>query len=386
MRTYNKMLQAIALAGLLSIAAPGSQAEEAGGISFRGSGFLTLAAGGVLNNGPAQSASGYNCPCFISDYGEAGVYEKGGLRWRPDSKLGLQGTAAFNERYSLTAQAVARGIGSRIDLEWLYGDIKLNSNLTLQAGRKRLPLFYYSESQDVGLSHPWVYLPPQIYGWEIVNYNGANLLYKDQWGDWSSAMNFFTGSESSKDSNYWKLYNGKFSKTESRWSAIAGAYFSLSNDWLEGRLLYIQSKIQNTALAPALIVGPQTRQKIYGVSFNVDYAQWVVRSEFLYINRRESYGGDHSQLFGIGYRIGKWLPMATYSNYRQSVTLDQTQAEAHSTESLLLRYELTISSDIKLQFDHWQNHAQPQFFSATPNTVNAVEKANLLTASYDMVF
>ena len=32
------------------------------------------------------------------------------------------------------------------------------------------------------MAYPWVHLPGQVYGWEIVNYNGANLLYRDQWG------------------------------------------------------------------------------------------------------------------------------------------------------------------------------------------------------------
>lgn len=383
---FNRLSQTFALAGLLGVLAPPGQAVEVGGIDFKGSGFLTLAAGTVLNSGAAQSASGYNCPCFISDYAQAGVYEKGGLQWRPDSKLGLQGTAAFDERYSLTGQIVVRGAdGGQVDLEWLYGDIKLNNKLTLQAGRKRLPLFYFSESQDVGLSYPWIHLPPQLYGWEIVNYNGANLLYRDQWDNWSSGMNFFTGSETVKDSGYWKMYNGRNSRTDTHWSNIAGAYFSLNNDWLETRLLYIQSDIQNTT-PPILVFGNDTRQKIYGVSFNADYAQWVARSEFLYINRKESYGGDHTQLYGLGYRIGKLLPMITYTNYRQSFTADQTKSEAHSTTSLLLRYNLTTSSDIKLQYDHWQNHAQLPFFTATPNTANPIGSANLLSASYDRVF
>jgi hypothetical protein len=383
---YKKILKALALAGLLSVIALPGWAEESDWVRFKGSGFLTLAAGTVLNRGAAQNASGYNCPCFISDYGEAGVYEKGSLNWRPDSKLGLQGTAAFGERYALTTQVVGRAVDGGLDLEWLYGDIKLNNNLTLQAGRKRLPLFYYSESQDVGLSRPWIYLPPQMYGWEIINYNGANLLYKDQWGNWSSGMNLFSGSESAKNSPYWQMYNGKNSQTNSHWSNIVGATFSLGNDWLESRLLYLQSSIQNTYITPTPGIDPKTRQRIYGLSLNADYAHWVVRSEFLYINRKESYGSDHSQLYGIGYRIGKWLPMVTHANYRQSYDANQTQAEANDTTSLLLRYDLTTSSDIKLQFDRWQNHAQPQFFTATPNTVDPIGKTNLLAASYDMVF
>ena len=384
---FSRLVQTLILAGLQNVIAPPVQAVEVGAIDFQGSGFLTLAAGTVLNSGDAQSASGYNCPCFISGYADASVYEKGGVKWRPDSKLGLQGSATFNERYSLTSQVVMRGAsGGNVELQWLYGSIRFNDKLTLQGGRKRLPLFYYSEMQDVGISYPWVHLPPQLYGWEAVNYNGANLYYEDQWGDWSSGLNFFTGSETVKDNGYWKMYNGKNTRTDSHWSEIAGTYLSLNNGWFETRMLYIQSNIQNTT-PPALEFGNQTRQKIYGISFNADYEQWVARTEFLYINRKESYGGDHTQLYGLGYHFGKWLPMVTYSNYRQTFSADQTQAEAHSTTSLLLRYSLTPSSDIKLQYDHWQNHAQTPFFtSAYPNTDVPIGSANLLSASYDIVF
>lgn len=383
---FNKLSKTLTLAGLLSVIAPPGQAVEVGGIDFKGSGFLTLAAGAVLNSGDAQSASGYNCPCFISSLADASVYEKGGVKWMPDSKLGLQGTATFNERYSLTSQIVARGAdGGNVDMEWLYGSIRFNDKLTLQIGRKRLPLFYYSELQDVGQSYPWVHLSQQLYGWEIVNYNGANLYYEDQWGNWSSGINFFTGSETVKDNGFWKLYNGKNNRTDSRWSNIAGTYISLNNDWFEGRLLYIQSKMQDTT-PPDLTLSDPTRQKIYGISFNADYAQWIARSEFLYINRKESYGGDHAQLYGLGYRFGKFLPMVTYTNYRQSVLLDQTEAEAHSTTSLVLRYNLSPSSAIKLQYDHWQSHAQPNFIIANPDTASPSGTVKLLSASYDVVF
>lgn len=384
---FKKWSRTLTLAGLLSVIVPPGLAAEVGGIDFKGSGFLTLAAGTILNGSATQNASGYNCPCFISDYAQAGIYEKGGLKWQPDSKLGLQGSATFNDRFSLTGQVVMRGAdGGQFDFEWFYGNIKFNDNLTLQVGRKRLPLFYYSESQDVGLSFPWVHLPPQLYGWEIVNYNGANLLYKDQWGDWSSGMNFFTGNETVNGSDYWKIYYGKDSISNSRWSNIIGADLSLSKDWFEARLLHIQSSMHNALPPPPLEFVDNNLQKIYGISFNADYRQWVARSEFLYINRQGYYGGDHSQLYALGYHFGKLMPMLTFNGYQQSNAADQTQAEAHSTTSLLLRYDLTTSSAVKVQYDHWQNNAQPEYFSVNPNTVVPNGTVNLLSASYDRVF
>ena len=372
-----------------------SAAVELAGVDFQGSGFLTLAAGTLLNGGVAQPSSGLRCPCFVTDFAQSGVYQQGGVQWQPDTKLGLQGSAVFNPRLSVTGQVVVRGAaGGQFDFEWLYADWKLNDKLTLQVGRKRLPLLYYSESQDVGLTYPWVHLAPQMYGWEVVNYNGLNMLYRDDWGDWSSSMNFFAGDETVKDSGYWKMYNGNNTRTNSRWSNILGADLVLNRDWFTTRLVYLQSSTQNTnpTAANPLAFSDKLPQHLYGISFNADSEHWVARAEFLYINRRASYGEDFSQVYGLGYRVGKWLPMVTYNNYymvqRQDVAagLNPAQAEAHSTTSLLLRYDLSPVSAVKLQYDHWQNKAQQPFFTSTPNTAVPMGNLDLLTASYDRVF
>jgi hypothetical protein len=391
---FNQLLKTI-LAGCFAVMSAHSHAVEVGGVTFTGSGFMTLAAGSTLNGGTPQPNSGFKCPCFISDFAQAGVYQAGRVQWQPDSKLGLQGTATFNPNFSITSQAVLRGAaGGQLDFEWLYGNLKINDQLTLQLGRKRLPLLYFSESQDVGLTYPWIHLAPQIYGWEIVNYNGANLLYRTQWGDWSSSMNLFGGNETVNNSGYWQMYNGRNTRTDSRWSNIAGADLTLNKDWFETRLVYIQSDIQNTnpfSATPSAF-GTKTPQSIYGISFNVEKEHWIARSELMYINRKASYGEDFSQVFALGYRIGQFLPMVTYNNYRQAQRLDvaaglnPNQSEAHSTTSLLVRYDLTNSSALKLQYDHWKNKAQAQFFIANPYTAVPMGTADLISASYDMVF
>lgn len=379
--------------GGLTLNSPLTAAMDWAGIDFQGTGFLTLAAGMTLNGGVAQPNSGLNCPCFVSDYAQTGVYQQGGLQWQPDSKLGLQGSAVFNPRFSVTGQVVARGAaGGQLDFEWLYADWKLNDELTLQVGRKRLPLLYYSESQDVGMSFPWVHLAPQLYGWEIVNYNGLNVLYRDDWGDWSSSMNFFAGSETVKDNGYWKIYKGNNTRTDSRWSNILGADWVLNRDWFTARVGYLQSDIQNSdpLSATPLVLNNKTQQNLYTASLNVDSDHWVARAEFLYINRKASYGEDFSQMYGLGYRIGKWLPMLSYHNYemvqRLDVGLHPSQSEAHSTTSMLLRYQLDDSSALKLQYDRWQNKAQLPFFAWSPNTSVPIGNVDLLTMSYDLIF
>ncbi len=384
----------------LLVLAPATRADDSGpGIKFTGSGFLTLAAGKVLS-GSGEDANtiknsyGYHSPSFVADYGQGGVYETGGWSMNPDSKLGLQGSVAFNDSFSITGQIVARGArDGKINLEWVYANYKLNDKVTLQAGRKRLPLFYYSESQDVGLSMPWVRLPPQVYGWEIVNYNGANVLYRDKWSNgWTSSLNVFAGSETRKENGFWEIYNGKHSRTDSRWSNIVGAELSVSPyDWLETRVVAIQSNIQNRTVEDNggnnvdTGFSPKARQRIYGLSVSADYENWVGRAEFLAIDRKETYGGDHAQLLAVGYRFGKFLPMLTYANYKQTIDrnnpdgADPKGFEAHDTLAASLRYDLTTSSAIKVQFDHWRDKGGSAFDPPYGSS-------NLLSVSYDLVF
>jgi len=393
------LAQALALLGALTAAS--SRAAEMNGMELTGSGFMTLGVGKMLG-GTRNNVSDYNCPCFIADYAQAGVYDgRGGLQWQPDTKLGVQGTAAFdNRRFSLTAQAVSRGArDGAVNLEWLYGSYKLNDQFTLQAGRKRLPMFYYSDVQDIGVALPWTHLPPGPYGWEAVNYNGVNLAYQDQWNDWTAAANLLAGNESKKDSGYWKIYNGRQSRSDIKWSNIVGGDLSLSKDWLETRIVYIQSDTQQTYAGniwdaatrtygtPATgAIYPSARQQIYGLSVNADYQNWLVRSEFIHINHPGLGYKDFAQLAGVGYRYGKWQPMATWSRYKGTSVDSGLQPGAspgvpnmQQTISLTLRYDLTTSSALKVQYDSQTDHSDPAY---TPNFGDS----RLLTLSYDMVF
>jgi len=360
-----------------------ARAQEAPGLDFSGSGFLSVAAGKVLSGThDAAEDLGYHCPCFISDYAQNGVYEDRGWQAGPDSKLGLQGVAATQDgRYSATVQVVARGAGGgQTDLEWLYATADLSSNWTLQVGRKRLPLFQSSEVQDVGYAIPWIHLPPQLYGWEIVNYNGASLTYRNTVGSWLATADLLTGTETIHNSEYWQIYNGKFSVTDTRWTNIVGADATVSRDWFEARAVLIQSDQAYRFVSDGeTAYEDPTYQKIYGISFKADDGKWLARAEFLYINRQADYGFDHAQLYAAGYRFGPFTPLLSYSNYQQTTNLSGGPAEGHSTRSLVTRYELDHSSDVKMEFDVWVDKSAPGFQAPHGNS-------HLLSFSYDRVF
>lgn len=336
-------------------------------LQWSGSGFLTLAAGKVLggSNDPATD-NGYRCPCMIADYAQGAIYEKGAWSLGPDSALGLQGTTTLGDSgLSVTGQVVARGArDGRVNLEWLYLGWEVNSSLTLQVGRKRLPLLAQSEVQDVGYALPWVHLPPQVYGWEVVNYNGANALYRGSWGDASMLVNVFAGNETKEDSPYWKLYTGRATRTDSRWTGLAGAEVRLALAGAELRGVYVTSKTQNRFVSEGdTDYSAPARQRIWGLSASYDESEWVGRAEWLYIDRHGDYGGDRASLLALGRRFGPWTPMLSWSRYRLLTLSPDTPREGHDLMSLLLRRELDAGSALKLQLDHWKDRATPGFES-----------------------
>jgi hypothetical protein len=350
--------------------------------AFSLSGFGTLAAGKVLR-GTHDSASdlGYGCPCFITDYAHNAVYETKSLRFKPDSKLGLQAQwTSPSKQYSMTTQIISRGAANgALNVEWLYGTAEISPNLTLQVGRKRLPLLQFSEVQDVGHALPWIHLPPQVYGWEVVNYNGVNLRYRDEFKSWFVNANTFLGSETNKNSGFWKIYNGKASKTSSKWSNIVGAEVKLSKGWFDARGFYMQSNTQNLDYATSTLYSTATKQKITGLSLNADFGKPFAAVEVLSINRKADYGGDKAQLIYAGYRLGKFTPLISFANYAQSLNDPTAAAERHRTLSAALRYDINASSALKMQLDSWKDKSGIGFASQHGNST-------LFSISYDRVF
>lgn len=328
---------------------------------------------------------GFDCPCMIADFSQAGVYEDS---WslKPDSKLGLQGSVMFNDNLSLTGQIVSRGSRDfAVNLEWVYLSYQLNDNNTLQLGRKRLPLFYYSEQQDVGFTYPWVHLPGQTYGWEVVNYNGVNWAHSLQFGDWSGIINTFAGSETRKDGEYSKIYSGLNSESDTRWSGIVGAELVMSKNWFEGRLMLMQSDTQGRLVSEGEDWSAKAKQQIYGASALVDYQDYLLSAELFFSDRTESYGRDLAYTLSVGRRFDALLVYLTHGMYQQKLyannpaEVGEDDREKHRNSSVVLKYDVSASAAVKLQFDHWQDFSGSWFKQTYGD-------ANTLSLSYDRVF
>ena len=351
-------------------------------ISYTLNGFGTIAAGKVLSGDVTDpDYVNYHCPCFITDYNNGGIYQSDD-DWslKQESRIGGQVTLKFNDKLSFVTQVMARAVDSELSLEWAYLSYDFNDRFTLQAGRKRIPLYYYSEFQDVGFAYIWLRPPQTLYGWEASNYNGANLRYSDTLANWSLTANVYAGAEKVDNAPYNDLYDTVHQ--DSRWRNIRGLDIELNKDWFTARIIYMQSDNSTTERPDSnAFYTPPTKQTVLGLSLNADFGNWFILSE-MNVNKREDKADgltvrSPASMLGVGYRSGNWTPFVSWSRFwDKSNNLDLYEPERFVDASFTLRYDINSSSSIKAQINRLEDKS----------LYNFVGDSTALALAYDFIF
>ncbi len=364
---------AIGFMGLLATA----DAQE-----WQTSGFVSLVLGrstGACVDGVSMApAYQSDCTRYVADWAHAGVYTQD---WRADqeSRAGLQVTWTPSKDWSVTTQLTARTLPEQhLNLEWAYLSYKASTAWTIQFGRKRLPLYYYSDFQDIGYAYNTVRPSPDVYGWDIVNYNGVSASWRGELGGWTLRAEGLYGGETSKKNPYSRLMTD--APMDVRWSAIVGGVLEMEQDWLSARVSYIRSDLQQGPHGEAwgeLADGStKGRQSFLGFALNADPGDWVIRSE-LGRSKRAAAGYDADfYLLTVGRRFGPWTPTVGISQYKEKSRVEGYEPLSVRSQLLAVRYELNSRSALKLQWDRVRDRAAQPFTGS----------ANALSASWDLVF
>lgn len=351
-------------------------------IQYRFNGFGSIVAGKVLSGDVTEPQYvDYQCPCFITDYNNGGIYESDDS-WslKQESRIGAQLNINFTDQLSFVTQVMARAVDSDISLEWAYLSYEINDSFTLQLGRKRIPLYYYSEFQDVGFAYIWVRPPQALYGWEASNYNGASLRYDTSIKDWSLTASVYAGEETVDNAPYNDLYDSI--SQDSRWSNIRGFDVEVNRDWFTGRFIFMKSDNSTTSRPDDnSFYSPPTEQTVMGLALNADFGTWFVLSEFN-VNQREDKADGlkiraPAYMLGAGYRYGDWTPFISWSRFwDKSNNLELYEPERFLDLTLTLRYEATANSAVKLQLNRLRDKSLYDF----------VGNSTVLSLSYDFIF
>jgi hypothetical protein len=346
---------------------------------FELSGFYTLTAAKVLNGSATDSTGAHydqwqymqwNCPCTIQNWEYVGVYEKS-KGWQADqeSLLGLQLRGQFTPDLGATVQIISRPTNAASQhytpsVDWAYLSWKVNDDWTLQLGRKRIPLYYYSDYLYIGYAYPWVRPAPDVYGWPIFEYDGVTAQYSRSIGngDWTFNANGWYGEFSDNKNRYNELIYYGPSIHES-WKRITGAWASVSNGTIEARLMMMMHHENTTffdSQGAATVYNDNQFTRIVGASLNVDYDNWLLRSELNEFSQRPNdpskFVYDYA-LVGVGYKVGAFTPMVTYSQYMTAEN-NLVPQEGRRTWYLSLRWDFMKNTALKFQLDDTKDRSK----------------------------
>ena len=328
-----KSLLALTLFLLTPTIANAIDLSEDGSLKLTGFYNITGAkvlSGSALGKSTPWTYQQWQCPCSMQAWEYAGVYEKSkGFQFDQESLLGIQIKKDFSPTFSATTQIISRANnpnkGSRPTVDWLYATWtpKQDSPWTFQAGKMRIPLYYYSDYLYIGYAYPWVRPAPDVYGWPIYAYNGANLSYRMQLGqsEWASTISAWTGGYTQKNNAYDTLIYYT-TPTHESWKKILGVSVAANNGIVDVRAMYMRYKDtlwQDQVGGGKLYLVNNQSTQIMGVSANMDYKNWLIKAEVDRYQQVDASKGLNNiykyALVGVGYQFGSWTPMYTYSQY-----------------------------------------------------------------------
>mgnify|MGYP002266521673 CR=1 FL=1 len=283
---------------------------------------------------------------FLADYPKTGIYDND-WSFTPDSTLGIQLSTYFTDEFSFIAQIVANSASdSTIDVDWLYLNYHVSPELSVQLGRKRLPLYYYSDYFDVGYAYYWIRPPADLYTWQITNYNGISLLYEKNLGDWDGSINLYYGNEESDDNQLLGLLFGV--PVDESWNDMVGIVGDIANDWLDLRLSYMEGLVNRDINGVNVI--KDIKQQFLGLSINLSLADLQVLSEFNNYRRPDNNIYIDTYMMSLGYQIGDFTPHITYSAFEQDINTAGND-ENHHTTTIGVRWDFYTNMALKVQYD-----------------------------------
>lgn len=350
--SYAVMFCAVA-AGLFSGAAISAESEK-----VTVSGFGSIYAGQTLKSDEV----------FMADFASVGQYGDE-LTFKPDTILGLQGSAVLADALSVTAQSVLKASDDfEPEMKSFYFTYKSSDQLTLMAGRRPIPMYYFSEYFEVGYAYPWVRPPANLYWWYITEMDGLFSSYSFDVAGTDHSISLFYGNGESKNDKMINYYFPIFERSDEEWTDIAGLNWNVVGDFYDLRFVYFTHDAVRTQYAAGQ---PNTlgifKQEFIGIGGSINLDQLTILFDYNDVKRESSreLGVEVDRitkwptyLISMVYNIGDYQPFVSYSkadNSQKDILNDtlgsEDDYEQHELYSLGLRYNFSTNAAFKAQID-----------------------------------
>jgi hypothetical protein len=370
-----KKLTTLSIVSLAALISAPTMAE----IKF--SGFGSIVAGQTLEDDETLTA----------DFYDVGQYDNT-TTFKAESVLGLQVSADIAPNLKATGQLLAKGTDEfQPELDWYYLTYKAGDDWTLMAGRRNIPMYYYSEFSEVGYAYPWIRPPSNLYWWQVTQFNGFHATYDFSTDDYTNTVTAFYGNEYSTDNKEMLYYaeignrtlNGAaITQVNEQWTDIAGFNVNIIGESFDLRMVYFQNdrKRIDTNINGETAVRASASgfsQQFFGIGGNVNISDFTIIYDANYVAYDDDVGTVFpTYLISAVYNIDQYQPYVTYSkaDHWQTKSDNEEDYEEHYMASIGLRYNLSSKASAKLQFDHfedegdkatgWDYHGNSQTVSA----------------------
>lgn len=241
------------------------------------------------------------------------------ISFSEESLFAIQVSGDINDKMTATGQIVARAENDYdAKFEWAYVTYKATDNLSVSAGRLRLPFFRYSASLDVGYSYHWVAPPTPVYDVNFNNIDGLRFDYSNYSGDWEYNVQVAVGKITAGTDL--KADNAILMSLEATydWFKIRGivgtskaTLDSTGTPALQGALDLLDS-LEATDLANDLRLENDSAPFL-GLGIEMDKFDWFVSGEITSLEVDNSFTEkDIAYYVTAGLRLGKYTPSLTY--------------------------------------------------------------------------
>ncbi len=299
-------------------------------IQYEWAGFGTIGMG-VLDDNSINETNGLPHNLYDDD-----------VQFDVDSRLGLQGSAYFNDSLSATFQVITDSSAvDDIQLEWAYFSYDVNQNLKVRMGRQRRPLYALTDVLPVGYVYPWARPPVEVYSRDLQVYDeidAINILYQFPVNDWDFTTEFYYGG-SSGEAQVARDEQGGYESRDDR-----GIVLQMEKDWLSLRLSYhvspdfdvdpsenLKMLYQGLELAGFSSIADDMRKQgldgeFYTISAGIDYQDWLFNAEIIQLSVENGAVPEEESWYIMGgRRIGPWTLHLTYAKRDRDSDLEFSQ-------------------------------------------------------------
>ena len=370
-------------------------AVQANAADVRINGFASIVGGTTLNEDPARTpAIGAGGPTsipgnatFLADSATEGIYDDN-IGFKPDSNYGIQITADLGSGLQAIGQLTGNG-GEDFDTQvsWAYVTYELTSELTVQAGRQRIPLFFYSDFLDVGYAYHWIRVPQVLPASIVDTFEGAKLSWTPSGGDFDYRFEVFGGAGD-------EVVPTTAGNVEVQINELIGFTAKASNSWLQLRASFTNSQVSNNS--PAFVDENNVQQGednagdtiFAGLAAHATIGNGFVVTEYAYVDLEAS--GAVNNVSGLdeiegwyisaGYSFGSVTPHITIgsheSTYEQAgayadlgagfqsvpgILFEGEAKEAYDSVTLGVRYDFHPSASLKIEYTGRRDESDENF-------------------------